>query len=234
MTDDDIAIFELAASLCTGYLKPEVPHNYSFNDDDLLAFARGIEARVLEELRKQEPVAWIRPSDEGYDSAFRDHSTIVSCTGNDWKGWKPLYAAPIPPTEVEPATEYAEYILDHYDRKSRKDRKLLGKHLAEWADRRYRDAVPIPPTVTTQKFLDAEQFLAAFPVSENEIYQLGHKFLRYQTHNCNEINLVEFVRAVFEAAPTPTVTPSQQEALDAKRYRWICSQAHAPLVRLGF
>lgn len=55
MTDDDIAIFELAASLCTGYLKPEVPHNYSFNDDDLLAFARGIEARVLEELRKQEP-----------------------------------------------------------------------------------------------------------------------------------------------------------------------------------
>lgn len=47
-----------------------------------------------------------------------------------------FYAAPIPPTEVEPATEYAEYILDHYDRKSRKDRKLLGKHLAEWADRR--------------------------------------------------------------------------------------------------
>lgn len=74
-----------------------------------------------------------------------------------------FYAAPIPPTEVEPATEYAEYILDHYDRKSRKDRKLLGKHLAEWADRRYRDAAPIPPTVTPsqQKVLSAVDTLLA-------------------------------------------------------------------------
>jgi hypothetical protein len=36
----------------------------------------------------------MRPSEEGYDSAFRDHHTIVTCTGNLWKGWLPLYTAP--------------------------------------------------------------------------------------------------------------------------------------------
>lgn len=43
-----------------------------------------------------EPVAWMRPSDEGYDSAFRDHRTIVACTGNKWEGWIPLYTHPHP------------------------------------------------------------------------------------------------------------------------------------------
>ena len=43
---------------------------------------------------EQEPVAWMRPSEEGYDSAFRDHHTIVTCAGNPWKGWLPLYTAP--------------------------------------------------------------------------------------------------------------------------------------------
>ena len=42
----------------------------------------------------QEPVAWMRPSEEGYDSAFRDHSTVAACTGNPWTGWVPLYTAP--------------------------------------------------------------------------------------------------------------------------------------------
>jgi hypothetical protein len=42
----------------------------------------------------QEPVAWMRPSEEGYDSAFRDHSTVMVCTGNPWTGWIPLYTAP--------------------------------------------------------------------------------------------------------------------------------------------
>ena len=42
----------------------------------------------------KEPVAWMRPSEEGYDSAFRDHSTVVACTGNPWTGWVPLYTAP--------------------------------------------------------------------------------------------------------------------------------------------
>jgi hypothetical protein len=57
-------------------------------------------ARALEEYcdvvaqPAQEPVAWMRPSEEGYDSAFRDHSTVVACTGNPWTGWIPLYTAP--------------------------------------------------------------------------------------------------------------------------------------------
>jgi len=50
----------------------------------------------------QEPVAWMRPSDEGYDSAFRDHSTVVVCTGNPWTGWIPLYTAPPQRPWVEP------------------------------------------------------------------------------------------------------------------------------------
>ena len=50
----------------------------------------------------EEPVAWYRPSEEGYDSAFRDHATVVGCTGNKWEGWIPLYAHP---PRREPLTE---------------------------------------------------------------------------------------------------------------------------------
>lgn len=50
----------------------------------------------------QEPVAWYLPSEEGYDSCFRDHRTITSCAGNPWTGWIPLYAAP-------PAAQADEY-----------------------------------------------------------------------------------------------------------------------------
>jgi hypothetical protein len=49
----------------------------------------------------QEPVAWMRPSEEGYDSAFRDHSTVVACIGNPWTGWAPLYTTP----PAQPAQE---------------------------------------------------------------------------------------------------------------------------------
>jgi hypothetical protein len=48
---------------------------------------------------QQEPVAWMRPSEEGYDSAFRDHSTVMVCTGNPWTGWIPLYTTPPQPEE---------------------------------------------------------------------------------------------------------------------------------------
>ncbi|HDS1649052.1 TPA: hypothetical protein QEL68_000748 [Stenotrophomonas maltophilia] len=41
-----------------------------------------------------EPVAWFLPSEHGYDSSFRDHQTIKSCTGNSWTGWIPLYTSP--------------------------------------------------------------------------------------------------------------------------------------------
>ena len=50
--------------------------------------------QALAALVQQEPVAWMRPSEEGYDSAFRDHSTVVVCTGNSWTGWIPLYTTP--------------------------------------------------------------------------------------------------------------------------------------------
>lgn len=47
---------------------------------------------------KVEPVAWMRPSTEGYDSAFRDNSTVAvskatGATHWDDDGWVPLYAA---------------------------------------------------------------------------------------------------------------------------------------------
>jgi hypothetical protein len=52
----------------------------------------------------QEPVAWMRPSEEGYDSAFRDHSTVVVCKGNSWTGWIPLYTTP-PAAQRKPLTD---------------------------------------------------------------------------------------------------------------------------------
>ena len=55
----------------------------------------------------QEPVAWMRPSEEGYDSAFRDHSTVVACTGNPWTGWVPLYTTP---PAAQPAQEPVAWI----------------------------------------------------------------------------------------------------------------------------
>jgi hypothetical protein len=40
-----------------------------------------------------EPVAWYLPSPFVNDSIFRDHRTVVACTGNEWEGFLPLYAA---------------------------------------------------------------------------------------------------------------------------------------------
>ena len=65
-----------------------------------------------QETAKDEAVAWMLPSGDGYDSNFRDHSTVKSCTGNSWTGWVPLYLHPARPdrkpmTEEElPGTEY--------------------------------------------------------------------------------------------------------------------------------
>jgi hypothetical protein len=50
--------------------------------------------QAIAELESQEPVAWMRPSEEGYDSAFRDHRTVISCTGGNWIDWIPLYTPP--------------------------------------------------------------------------------------------------------------------------------------------
>ena len=50
-----------------------------------------------------EPVAWYLPSPDGDDSIFRDHRTVVACTGNKWEGFLPLYAAP----PAAPADDHA-------------------------------------------------------------------------------------------------------------------------------
>ena len=56
-----------------------------------------------------EPVAWYLPSPDGDDSIFRDHRTVVACTGNKWEGFLPLYAAPpaapAPAAPVVPLTD---------------------------------------------------------------------------------------------------------------------------------
>lgn len=43
-----------------------------------------------------EPVAWYLPAEGGDDSMFRDHRTVIACTGNKWDGWIPLYITPQP------------------------------------------------------------------------------------------------------------------------------------------
>jgi hypothetical protein len=50
-------------------------------------------AALFEQKQEQEPVAWYLPQD-GFDSLFRDHSTVVACDGNKWEGWLPLYTHP--------------------------------------------------------------------------------------------------------------------------------------------
>jgi len=63
----------------------------------------------------QEPVAWMRPSEEGYDSAFRDHRTVLICTGNPWTGWIPLYTTPTQRPWVGLMDEQiADYLGDKY------------------------------------------------------------------------------------------------------------------------
>ena len=55
-----------------------------------------------------EPVAWMRPSKEGYDSAFRDASTVALCRSTErggwshWDEWVPLFTHPAP----KPMTDF--------------------------------------------------------------------------------------------------------------------------------
>lgn len=69
-----------------------------FRDSDGLRFDKIVDdatyalaAELAKPEPEPEPIAWIRPSEEGYDSAFWDNSTVVECTGNKWEGWFPLY-----------------------------------------------------------------------------------------------------------------------------------------------
>jgi hypothetical protein len=92
---------------------------------------RGQQLKAITALREalaqpaQEPVAWMRPSEEGYDSAFRDHSTVMACTGNPWTGWAPLYTTPPAavmgiPTTGDYAMGYAEGFNDACKRPAQK------------------------------------------------------------------------------------------------------------------
>lgn len=129
-----------------------------------------------------------------------------------------LDAAPISPT-IELATEYAEYILDHYDRKSKQDRQLLGKHLAEWADRRYRNAAPIPPDEPRLK----RASLMAFGVISEIRKLVGNGKVQFVADlggsiwtwpDAADSAITELRSVCFDAAPIQP-TPSQQEALDS-------------------
>lgn len=67
--------------------------------------------RRSQEEAAQEPVAWYLPSEDGYDSCFRDHRTITSCTGNPWAGWIPLYAAP-PAVQAVDLEQFRDCVIE--------------------------------------------------------------------------------------------------------------------------
>jgi len=80
----------------------------SIYQGDLPLCHAAIDAITAALAETDEPVAWYRPSEEGYDSAFRDHATVVGCTGNKWEGWIPLYTHP---PRREPLTDSAIHNL---------------------------------------------------------------------------------------------------------------------------
>lgn len=78
------------------YPRPESPTSKTI---------KALRAALAEaEAPKAEPVAWYHPSGEGYDSAFRDHRTVMACTGGDWSEWIPLYTHPPEPVAWTPVT----------------------------------------------------------------------------------------------------------------------------------
>lgn len=59
-----------------------------------------------------EPVAWYLPQEGTYDSLFRDHRTVVACTGNPWTDWIPLYTHPPAPDALREAARMALEALE--------------------------------------------------------------------------------------------------------------------------
>jgi len=82
--------------------------------EEFEALAKLVAAKAIAELESQEPVAWMRPSEEGYDSAFRDHRTVTSCTEGNWVGWTPLYTHLPQRTEPPDWFPAVENILKEY------------------------------------------------------------------------------------------------------------------------
>jgi len=101
-------------------VQPSEPKSEPAHDDLTIAYMCGFhDGRKAKTEPVQEPVAWMRPSEEGYDSMFRDHATVLTCTGNPWTGWVPLYAAPqarkrLSDEQISSATRKArDELFDH-------------------------------------------------------------------------------------------------------------------------
>ena len=111
-----------------------------------------------------EPVAWYLPSPDGDDSIFRDHRTVVACTGNKWEGFLPLYAAPPAAPEPEPV---AEVYRARYGRRARNVgvndvRKLNGVALPPLGTKLY----AAPPAAPDHLRDVAEKAAPAAPVPD--------------------------------------------------------------------
>lgn len=76
-------------------------------------------AALLAALDAAQPVAWYRPSEEGYDSAFRDAATVARCDGHDWAGWVPLYLAPQAPPAAAAAVPEGMVMAQRAERLAR-------------------------------------------------------------------------------------------------------------------
>lgn len=136
---------------------------------DYLVFARTIEARVLEELRKQEPFCYLKEewlhyeqSAEGLPHAFPVYAAPIPSTRiKDFSELRDeLDAAPIPSIKITNEMAYAFHrAITDSDLGSddvAEIKKGLAAALANYA-------VPIPPTVTPsqQKVLSAVDTLLA-------------------------------------------------------------------------
>lgn len=86
----------------TGLYRKVLKDGLQAHSDDVYAALRKTLA-APQPAQPAEPVAWMRPSENGYDPVFRDHSRIIACTGNPWAGWIPLYASP--PPQRHPLTD---------------------------------------------------------------------------------------------------------------------------------
>ena len=68
-------------------------------------------ANLLERQASSVPVAWMRPSADGFDSAFRDDRTVKSCPEGSWisEGWIPLFTNPPVQASAQPVDVSTEW-----------------------------------------------------------------------------------------------------------------------------
>lgn len=122
-----------ALTKCANYLD-ELPTWSACEHEANTAHAAITDLRSALAAPMPEPVAWYLPSSDGDDSIFRDHRTVVACTGNKWEGFLPLYAAP----PAAPADEWRQAIEDELicyhigTAQSFPDAKAALKNLIDW------------------------------------------------------------------------------------------------------